>query len=816
MALIKTFTEWKLSRDENKALEKKKEAKQKYTSAISELLKEFEVEAVHELPSEKRKDFFEKLDSMLGENQQIREAYELAYDTEFTGTVINESTIIEENKLLKQDKLSSEEYQKAKKLKGFNPDNYTFDGDQSLYVKKANEAEDVDTKVAKDVIKKTGKNPETDDIKKDKKATDADEKVAKTVTEEKEKKECPKCEGEGCDHCDGKGYHMVGESKDKDLQRDVVLFVINNEPAYKAAIAAGKKGKMESKVPSFFEMYKKENGVNSVKIDKDDIKKIAAELMVRLEEEINESNIDTSDWDKDTEADFQFWMAGDDVSKNKDGSYSTQDAQWKNKLKNLDALKDYYAREFLESNSDSELVDIFLKAELNENVSESNRNVLRNILLTFESVKSITDVLVDTDGTAEIILANEVSLTLENSNDNFWLSNEEGENVVATNEGSEFLKELYTLFGKVLIMNEAEIKPNPKMSPASKKIYNAVSKAIKAPEFDEGDKKSDDKQKHSGAKKSEKDLIGEGKYEESKDEEISEMYKGLKETEKYKGMEESAVKNVAEMMYEMKYGMMEAGVEDVKEMYESSCNEGKYGESKMEGYVDVKEKEDIDEGKEEKQYEVSGHIDVDGDGKADLDASEMKHDKIAEKIVEMMKKSESTEEVTAESLIKDFQSGNMTLEEFQTAIADLKESEENVTFEAVEITDEYLAEGKLDKMMKDAKQIENNVKALKKKIKKDDSENVKSQLAAEEEKLRRVAAAIRDAREKANESTEINEEEISNEKEFREYGMTILKKAFGDEFEESRAKAVIDGLIKKYGSKGDWGAAVGALQSGLD
>jgi len=779
MALIKTFTEWKLSRDENKALEKKKEAKQKYTSAISELLKEFEVEAVHELPSEKRKDFFEKLDSMLGENQQIREAYELAYDTEFTGTVINESTIIEENKLLKQDKLSSEEYQKAKKLKGFNPDNYTFDGDQSLYVKKANEAEDVDTKVAKDVIKKTGKNPETDDIKKDKKAADADEKVAKTVTEEKEKKECPKCEGEGCDHCDGKGYHMVGESKDKDLQRDVVLFVINNEPAYKAAIAAGKKGKMESKVPSFFEMYKKENGVNSVKIDKDDIKKIAAELMVQLEEEINESNIDTSDWD-------------------------------------LDALKDYYAREFLESNSDSELVDIFLKAELNENVSESNRNVLRNILLTFESVKSITDVLVDTDGTAEIILANEVSLTLENSNDNFWLSNEEGENVVATNEGSEFLKELYTLFGKVLIMNEAEIKPNPKMSPASKKIYNAVSKAIKAPEFDEGDKKSDDKQKHSGAKKSEKDLIGEGKYEESKDEEISEMYKGLKETEKYKGMEESAVKNVAEMMYEMKYGMMEAGVEDVKEMYESSCNEGKYGESKMEGYVDVKEKEDIDEGKEEKQYEVSGHIDVDGDGKADLDASEMKHDKIAEKIVEMMKKSESTEEVTAESLIKDFQSGNMTLEEFQTAIADLKESEENVTFEAVEITDEYLAEGKLDKMMKDAKQIENNVKALKKKIKKDDSENVKSQLAAEEEKLRRVAAAIRDAREKANESTEINEEKISNEKEFREYGMTILKKAFGDEFEESRAKAVIDGLIKKYGSKGDWGAAVGALQSGLD
>jgi hypothetical protein len=26
-----------------------------------------------------------------------------------------------------------------------------------------------------------------------------------------EKMECPKCKGEGCDHCDGKGYHMMDE-----------------------------------------------------------------------------------------------------------------------------------------------------------------------------------------------------------------------------------------------------------------------------------------------------------------------------------------------------------------------------------------------------------------------------------------------------------------------------------------------------------------------------------------------------------------------------------------------------------------------------
>ena len=39
--------------------------------------------------------------------------------------------------LLKQSKLSSAEYQKAKKLKGFNSDDYDWDGEQQLYIKKS-------------------------------------------------------------------------------------------------------------------------------------------------------------------------------------------------------------------------------------------------------------------------------------------------------------------------------------------------------------------------------------------------------------------------------------------------------------------------------------------------------------------------------------------------------------------------------------------------------------------------------------------------------------------------------------------------------
>ena len=34
-----------------------------------------------------------------------------------------------------------------------------------------------------------------------------------------EKVECPKCKGEGCDHCDGKGYHMVDEGSKEEYEK---------------------------------------------------------------------------------------------------------------------------------------------------------------------------------------------------------------------------------------------------------------------------------------------------------------------------------------------------------------------------------------------------------------------------------------------------------------------------------------------------------------------------------------------------------------------------------------------------------------------
>jgi hypothetical protein len=59
----------------------------------------------------------------------------------------------------------------------------------------------------------------------------------------------------------------------------------------------------------------------------------------------------------------------------------------------------------------------------------------------------------------------------------------------------------------------------------------------------------------------------------------------------------------------------------------------------------------------------------------------------------------------------------------------------------------------------------------------------------------------------------VNEAEIKSDEEFKEYVSTVLKKAFGDKFDQAKADEVADGLISKH--SGDYGAMVGALQASL-
>jgi hypothetical protein len=69
------------------------------------------------------------------------------------------------------------------------------------------------------------------------------------------------------------------------------------------------------------------------------------------------------------------------------------------------------------------------------------------------------------------------------------------------------------------------------------------------------------------------------------------------------------------------------------------------------------------------------------------------------------------------------------------------------------------------------------------------------------------------AAKKLEESVEVNEAEIKSDEEFKEYAVSVLQKAFGDDYDEAKAMEVVDGILGKV--DGDYGAAVGMLTSSL-
>ena len=70
-----------------------------------------------------------------------------------------------------------------------------------------------------------------------------------------------------------------------------------------------------------------------------------------------------------------------------------------------------------------------------------------------------------------------------------------------------------------------------------------------------------------------------------------------------------------------------------------------------------------------------------------------------------------------------------------------------------------------------------------------------------------------DDEEDKDEDPEVNEAEINSDAEFKEYAEKVLKKAFGDKYDEETATATIKGILKK--ADGDYGAAIGMLTSGF-
>ena len=63
------------------------------------------------------------------------------------------------------------------------------------------------------------------------------------------------------------------------------------------------------------------------------------------------------------------------------------------------------------------------------------------------------------------------------------------------------------------------------------------------------------------------------------------------------------------------------------------------------------------------------------------------------------------------------------------------------------------------------------------------------------------------------EESTVTEAEVKSDEEFKEYATTVLQKAFGEDYDEAKAKEVIDGILSKCGD--DYGACVGTLTSSL-
>jgi hypothetical protein len=57
------------------------------------------------------------------------------------------------------------------------------------------------------------------------------------------------------------------------------------------------------------------------------------------------------------EKDFNAWIEDGNVIQNQDNSYSTQDAQYRNRLKDMDALKEYFYKEFLMDYAEGGMTD---------------------------------------------------------------------------------------------------------------------------------------------------------------------------------------------------------------------------------------------------------------------------------------------------------------------------------------------------------------------------------------------------------------------------------------------------------------------------
>ena len=120
-----------------------------------------------------------------------------------------------------------------------------------------------------------------------------------------------------------------------------------------------------------------------------------------------------------------------------------------------------------------------------------------------------------------------------------------------------------------------------------------------------------------------------------------------------------------------------------------------------------------------------------------------------------------------------------------------------------------LSEEELEKFNSYVKSIKEDLsKADVKKLVKSETKDLEKKVDAAEKKAEDATKDAEKAKKKAG------QDEVTDEKSFREYAEGVLKKAHGDKYDEKIGNKVINGLIDKT-KDGDWGAAIGRLTSGL-
>jgi len=129
---------------------------------------------------------------------------------------------------------------------------------------------------------------------------------------------------------------------------------------------------------------------------------------------------------------------------------------------------------------------------------------------------------------------------------------------------------------------------------------------------------------------------------------------------------------------------------------------------------------------------------------------------------------------------------------------DLSEEDSQVFFE-------YL------KSLKEAELTKADIK----KAVKDETKDLEKKVDAAEDKAEAAEDTAKAAEKDADKAKDkAGEDEVTDEKSFREYATNLLKTAHPKDFDEKIANKVIDGIVSKV-EDDNWGEAIGRLTSGL-